>query len=179
MSENNEVCTDEEKKPCKCKACKAVISLLTLVFALTSMVYAILLNHKMNVLFKAANIETSAPKKAEGLISETYDRGQSFAKAQKENKPILVFFYANWCGYCQRFAPIYDKLSKDKAIKDKLAIAYVNCEDPENSELVQEYEIEGFPSVFVVKGDKKEQIPNNLLYDDEKQLKKLLIEKAE
>ena len=178
MDENNEACNLDEKKTCKCKVCKCVITLLTFVFALTSMVYSIMVNHKMNILFKAANIETSAPKNDPGLISEKYDKGQSFAKAQEKNKPILVFFYANWCGYCQRFAPIYDKLSKDKEIKDALAVAYVNCEDEENADLVQEYEIEGFPTVYVVKGDKKEQIPNNVLYDDEAGLKKLLLEKA-
>lgn len=179
MDENKEVCATNEKE-CKCKTkLKCVITFLTFIFALTSMCYSILLNYKMNVLFDSANIKM--PKiggEKKGTISQLYDKGQSFDKAKEQDKAILAFFYVDWCGYCQRFAPTFNKLSKDKSIKENLAIAYINCEDEKNAEIVQEYGIQGFPSVFVVKGDKKEQIPNNLLYGDEKELKELLIDKA-
>ncbi|MBE7707012.1 MAG: hypothetical protein E7Z91_07220 [Cyanobacteria bacterium SIG30] len=181
MEENKE-CKVEEKENCKCKKVKCIVSLLTVIFALTAMTFSILVNYKMNVLFKAININPYASQQQaqdDFVISEKYDKGQSFTKAKEENKPILTFFYVDWCGYCKRFAPTFDKLSKDKDIKNKFAIAYVHCESAENSDLVSEYKIEGFPTVFIVKGEEKIQVPNNILFDDIKELKKALLEKAE
>ena len=110
------------------------------------------------------NQQASADKNA---ISKKYDRGKSLDKALKTGKPILVFFYTDWCGYCQRFAPVYDKISKDISIKKEFAVAYVNCEDEKNRQHVEDYKIEGFPTVFVVNTDgSKTQLENSTFFVD-------------
>lgn len=97
-------------------------------------------------------------------ISKDYDKGQSFEKALETKKPIIVWFYTDWCRYCQKLAPTFKKLTKDKEIKKQYAIAYVNAEDPKNKKYVEEYKVEGYPTVYLVKEDKKEFVsPVDLL----------------
>ena len=98
------------------------------------------------------------------VISTQYDKGQSYAKAQETKKPMIVFFYTDWCGYCQRFAPTFHKIVKSKEIKKNFGIAYVNCEKSENQNLMQEYGIQGFPTVFVVKDGKKTALENGTFF---------------
>ena len=171
MEENT---TCENKKECGCEKIKCLITLLTFVFALTAMVYTIIINNKINVMFKAFNINSKQVQeeaKNDFLISEKYDNGQTLAKAKETGKPILAFFYVDWCGYCKRFAPTFADIQKDKDMNQDFAFAFVNCEAPENEELLKEYEIQGFPSVFVIKGDKKTHIDNEILYGDYENLK--------
>lgn len=95
-------------------------------------------------------------------ISKKYDRGRSFKKALKKNKPIIVWFYTDWCGYCQRFAPTFDEVTKDKNIKKNFAIAFVNCDNHDNKGLMEQYSVQGFPTVYVIdtKTDKKVLLDN-------------------
>lgn len=98
------------------------------------------------------------------VISRDYDKGQSMEKALQTKKPVIVWFYTDWCRYCQKLAPTFKKLTKDRQIKKEYAIAYVNAEDPRNKECVKEYKVEGYPTVYLVKEGKKEFIsPVDLL----------------
>ncbi len=75
----------------------------------------------------------------------------TLAEAEKLDKPMLVLFYVDWCSYCRRFMPIFGKFA-DK-YKDKYSFVAINCDNPENKNMIKEFNIMGFPSVFVV--DKK------------------------
>ncbi len=100
------------------------------------------------------------------VISKQYDKGQSMDKAIAKNKPIIAFFYTDWCGFCQRFAPTFAKIAKDPQIKKNFAIAYVNCEQEENGKYVQEYEVQGYPTVYVITPEgKKEHLDNNTFFN--------------
>ena len=92
------------------------------------------------------------------VISRDYDKGQSIQKAMKTEKPMLVWFYTDWCRYCQKFAPTFKKVAKDRDVKAAYAVAYVNAEDPVNAEFVKEYDVKGYPTVYIVNKDKKEMI---------------------
>lgn len=98
------------------------------------------------------------------VISRDYDKGQSMEKALQTKKPVIVWFYTDWCRYCQKLAPTFKKLTKDRQIKKEYSVAYVNAEDPRNKEYVKEYKVEGYPTVYLVKEGKKEFIsPIDLL----------------
>lgn len=102
--------------------------------------------------------------KAPVVISKQYDKGQSMEKALKANKPVIVWFYTDWCGFCQRFAPTFGKITKDKEIKKNIAVAYVNAELPENQSLMQEYNVQGYPTVYLL----NPQTGNKVHIDNEK-----------
>lgn len=159
---------NENKKECKCKAV-AVVAIVALIFSIASLIAS-------TYTLVGANVPQEGKKV---VISTQYDKGQSLEKALNTKKPVIVFFYTDWCGYCQRFAPTYFKLSKDKDIKKNFAIAYVNCEKPENSKLTQEYNIQGFPTVFVIdKDSNRTQLENQTFFSDDsvKQIKEKALE---
>ena len=110
------------------------------------------------LVFIAGNKIYETIKNKPVVISRDYDKGQSMEKALSENKPLIVWFYTDWCRYCQKFAPTFKKLTRDKEIKKSYAVAYVNAEDPANRKYTEEYKVEGYPAVYIVKENKKEFI---------------------
>lgn len=158
------VCEADEKK-CQCKKMKCLFRIAVLVLLLITTCLTMKISKDLDTLLNVTGIKAQAHAKAQNdfLISKKYDKGQSFSKALKADKPIITWFYVDWCGYCKRFAPTFDRLVKNKEIRDKYAIAFVNCEDEKNADIIKEYEIQGFPTVFVVnpKTGKKEMLDNS------------------
>lgn len=102
------------------------------------------------------------------LISKKYDKGQSLQKAYKKQKPVIVFFYADWCGFCQRFAPTFYKVTKDRKVKKNFAVAYVNCDKPENRGYMEQFDVQGFPTVYVIRNDRsKVRLENNTFFNED------------
>ena len=144
----------EKPKSCKCLVLLVIASFLISLVALGTSVYTLL----------NGSIAQETNKKV--VISTQYDKGKSLEKAKATKKPVIVFFYTDWCGYCQRFAPTYHKFSKDSAIKKNFAIAYVNCEDSKNRSAMEEYNVHAFPTVFVVDKDGiRTQLENRTFFE--------------
>lgn len=70
------------------------------------------------------------------------------AEVLSNTKPVLVDFWAEWCGPCRMVSPIVDELGNDYA--DKLDVVKVNVD--EEPQLAQQYGITGIPSLLVFKG---------------------------
>ena len=66
----------------------------------------------------------------------------------KINKPIVVKFYAPWCGHCVSLKPIYEELANQLDCE----IYEVNCD--EEKELMKLYEIKGFPTIKLIHNEK-------------------------
>ena len=68
-------------------------------------------------------------------------------KVLQADKPVLVDFYADWCGPCKMMIPVLDQLSAEKA--EQLEIYKINVDD--NSDLAQNYGIKSIPNMILFK----------------------------
>ena len=68
----------------------------------------------------------------------------------KSTTPVIVDFWAPWCGPCKMVAPILDKLAKEYA--GKVVVAKVNTD--ENPEWAQKYGVQGIPTMLFISGGK-------------------------
>jgi thioredoxin 1 len=64
--------------------------------------------------------------------------------------PVIVDFWAPWCGPCRMVAPVLDKVAKEQA--GKLIVAKVNTD--ENQEWAGRYGVQGIPTMLMVKDGK-------------------------
>lgn len=71
----------------------------------------------------------------------------SFAKLlRKESRPLLMMFYAPWCGFCNRLKPQYAEAASE--LKGQSILAAMDVNKPENSVLRQQFNITGFPTLM-------------------------------
>lgn len=68
-------------------------------------------------------------------------------KVLKSDKPVLVDFWAEWCGPCRMVGPIVEELAQEYG--DKAVIGKVNVD--ENSEVSVKYGIRNIPTLLVFK----------------------------
>lgn len=71
----------------------------------------------------------------------------AFEKTVLQSKlPVIVDFWAPWCGPCRMVAPTLDKLAKEKA--GTLLVTKVNTD--ENPEWAMKYQVQGIPTMLFV-----------------------------
>uniref|UniRef100_A0A2L2Y1B4 Protein disulfide-isomerase A5 n=1 Tax=Parasteatoda tepidariorum TaxID=114398 RepID=A0A2L2Y1B4_PARTP len=65
---------------------------------------------------------------------------------QKEKQPIMVMFYAPWCGFCKRMKPEYEAAATE--LKGHSVMAAMDVNKPENAVIRQHFNITGFPTLL-------------------------------
>ena len=77
--------------------------------------------------------------------------------------PVLVDFWAEWCGPCRAMSPFVDKLAEE--FPDKLKVVKINTQD--NTEVPARYGIVSIPTFLVIKGGEvAAQIVGQQSYDN-------------
>lgn len=85
-------------------------------------------------------------------VNEVSD--SSFEKdVLQSDKPVLVDFWAAWCGPCRMLAPTVEAVAEKYA--DKARVVKLNVD--ENDKVTQRYGIKGIPTLILFKGGKEEE----------------------
>lgn len=79
---------------------------------------------------------------AKKFTSENFE-----AEVLKAEKPVLVDFYADWCGPCKMMAPMVDQLAEELA--DTVIVGKLNID--ESSDIAVNYRVMNIPTLIVFK----------------------------
>ena len=73
--------------------------------------------------------------------------GQNFEEEViKSEKPVLIDFYADWCGPCKMLSPIIDEIAEENS---KIKVVKVNVDD--SQDLAMKYQVMSIPTLVVIK----------------------------
>ena len=76
------------------------------------------------------------------VTTETFE-----TEVLQSDKPVIVDFWAEWCGPCHAVSPVLDKIAEERA--DELKLVKINVD--ENQELMIRYGIQSIPTIILFK----------------------------
>lgn len=80
------------------------------------------------------------------ISSENFEK-----EVLNSNQPVLVDFYADWCGPCKMMAPTIEKLAEE--LQGKAKVGKINVD--ENQDLAMKYNIMSIPTIIIFKDGKE------------------------
>lgn len=72
---------------------------------------------------------------------------ENFEEIKNGDKPVLLDFYADWCGPCRMVAPIIEEIGNER---DDVVVGKINVDEQE--ELARQFGITSIPTLIVLKG---------------------------
>ena len=73
----------------------------------------------------------------------------NFEEIKNSEKPVLLDFYADWCGPCRMVGPVIDEIAEER---DDIVVGKVNVDEEE--ELAGQFGVFSIPTLVVLKGGK-------------------------
>ena len=71
-------------------------------------------------------------------------------KVIQSEKPVILDFYADWCGPCKMMSPIIDNIAEE--LSGKVTVGKINVD--ENQDLAMEYGVMSIPTIIIFKDGK-------------------------
>jgi thioredoxin 1 len=84
-------------------------------------------------------------------MAESIKADEFESKVLKSEKPVVVDFWAEWCGPCKMMGPVIDELSQEMA--DKVEFVKLNVDEAQN--ISAEYGIMSIPTIVLFKDSKE------------------------
>jgi len=97
---------------------------------------------------------------------------KAFNEIINNDKPVLIDFYATWCGPCQMLGPVL------KQVKDNLGerVSIIKIDVDKNQEIAASYQIKGVPTMMLFQNGKQLWRQSGVLSKDE--IIRVIIEKS-
>jgi thiol:disulfide interchange protein len=96
----------------------------------------------------AASSETVRPTVARGLLHFSEGYQQALSEAERENKPLLLFFTAEWCHYCHQMAGEAFTNPQVVSLSEKFVCVLVDADSA--PEVCRAFHVSAFPTVQFV-----------------------------
>lgn len=85
------------------------------------------------------------------MATITEVNASTFDALLTEELPVLIDFWAPWCGPCRTLSPIVDEIADDLAGKIKVA----KCNVDDNQDIAMQYGVMSIPTLVMLKGGKE------------------------
>ncbi len=82
------------------------------------------------------------------ITSENYEE-----EVMQSDRPVLMDFYADWCGPCKMMSPVIDEIANEM---DSIKVGKINVD--ENQDLAMEYGVMSIPTIILIKNGEAKKV---------------------
>ena len=91
-------------------------------------------------------------KAAAAVHEMSADEFEAMVIEESKNQPVIVDFWASWCGPCKLMGILFNQIAAEY---DGKAVKFVKFDLDKNKDLAKDYDFEGLPAIIMFKDGKK------------------------